>query len=118
MRPAHKLERILLKNVSKNVPVCRQLSCLKLLYMKNVNRQTRVFEVFNVKVKLLHDSSYQTISQQLLLFLVVANAISSLCNYRRGGSRSRASPVRKENKEDENNNNTFFPLFFFPQVQI
>lgn len=51
----------------------------RLHFVRNANRQTRVFEVFNVKFKLLHDSSsYQTVRRQLLLLvLFIANAISS-----------------------------------------
>lgn len=71
-----------------------------------------MFEVFNVKVKLLHvhdSSSYQTIRRQLLFFSI-ANAISSLYNYRKGAAKNRASPIRKENKEEENKN-VFFSHF-------
>lgn len=65
----------------------------QLYYVENGIRQTRVFEVFNVKVKLLHDSSsYQTIRRQLLLFHVIANAISSLCNYRKGAAKTEPAP--------------------------
>lgn len=71
-----------------------------------------MFEVFNVKVKLLHDSSsYQTIRRQVLFFLVIANAISSLCNYRKGAAKTEPAPVRKQNKEEENKNNSFFHFF-------
>lgn len=63
--------------------------------------QTKVFEVFNVKVKLLHDSSsYQTIPQQRLFFPVIANAISSFCNYRKGAAKkqSQSQQKRKERR--------------------
>lgn len=65
----------------------------RLYYVENVIKQTRVFEVFNVKVRLLHDSSsYQTIRRQLLLFRVIANAISSLYNYRKGAAKTEPAP--------------------------
>lgn len=84
--------------------------------------QARVFEVFNAKVKLLHDSfSYQTI--QLLLFILTkANAISSLSNYRKGAAKKNKkwslSPLRWENKTKEIKTFFFHIFLFFTQVQI
>lgn len=69
---------------------------------QKANRQPRVFEVFNVKVKLLHDSfSYQTIRHQLPLLLVIANAISSLFNYRNGAAKKQCQPHMKRTQRRE-----------------
>lgn len=91
---------------------------------KTVSSHTRMFEVFNVKFKLLHDwSSYQTVSPTAppppaplrpLQMQLVHKVITGM-EQQKQNKKKRLS--QKRNKQRGKKNKNTFPLFF-PRVQI